>query len=219
MTKKNKMWDNSNLQEEIVWGNIQLPGLSDEELLNTNWNHKDAVNNYWNSPQGKKQKEINKKRSVLLNKERLNDPSYRKRLVETSTAVAKNPERNKKLSKSSQEFWNSEKGKETRSQQSKKNWKENYETMRKGLKDRYADGKLGAKISQALKSSDKIKQMGKQQSNEIHTPDGVFPSRKAAAEFYGIHPTSMNKRLSNDPENYYYTKIGNGSTGYKNKKK
>jgi len=37
MTKK-KFWDNSSLQEEIVWGNIQLPGLTDEELYSTNWN-------------------------------------------------------------------------------------------------------------------------------------------------------------------------------------
>jgi hypothetical protein len=218
MPKKNKMWDNSNLQEDIKWGNIELPGVSDETLLTTNWNHKDAVNNYWNSPQGKQQKEINKIRSELLNKERLNDPEYKKRIVKISTAIAKNPERNKKLSKSSQEFWNSEKGKQTRSQQQKKNWQENYETMSKGLKERFADGKLGKKISERLKSSVKVKELAQKQSNEIHTPDGIFPSRKAAAEFYGIHPTGINRRLSNDPKNYYYTKVGNGSTGYKTKK-
>lgn len=36
MTNK-KMWDNSNLQEDIEWGNVKLPGLTDEELYNKNW--------------------------------------------------------------------------------------------------------------------------------------------------------------------------------------
>lgn len=34
----NKMWDNSSMQTEIHWDNKSLPGLTDEELYNTNWN-------------------------------------------------------------------------------------------------------------------------------------------------------------------------------------
>ena len=33
------MWDNKNLQEDIEWGNVKLPGLSDEELFGKSWNH------------------------------------------------------------------------------------------------------------------------------------------------------------------------------------
>lgn len=36
------MWDNSNLQGDIQWGNIQLPGISDEELLTKNWAKADS---------------------------------------------------------------------------------------------------------------------------------------------------------------------------------
>ena len=37
-----KLFDNSNLQEDIEWGNVKLPGLSDEELYKKNWNMVDA---------------------------------------------------------------------------------------------------------------------------------------------------------------------------------
>ena len=50
MTKKSKMWDNSNLQQDIQWGNIELPGLSDEELYNKNWNHIDAAKSRMANP-------------------------------------------------------------------------------------------------------------------------------------------------------------------------
>jgi hypothetical protein len=50
MSKKNKMWDNSNLQEDIVWGNIELPGVSDETLLTTNWNYVDAAKSRMANP-------------------------------------------------------------------------------------------------------------------------------------------------------------------------
>jgi hypothetical protein len=35
-----KFWDNSSLQQDIEWGNQTLPGITDEELYNTNWNLK-----------------------------------------------------------------------------------------------------------------------------------------------------------------------------------
>jgi len=37
---KKNLFDNSNLQEEIVWGNIPVSGMTDEELHSTNWNLK-----------------------------------------------------------------------------------------------------------------------------------------------------------------------------------
>lgn len=38
MTKKFNIFDNTNLQNDESWGNIELPGLSDEELHSKNWN-------------------------------------------------------------------------------------------------------------------------------------------------------------------------------------
>jgi len=37
MTKKFNIFDNSNLQDNDTWGNVQLPGLSDSELHSKNW--------------------------------------------------------------------------------------------------------------------------------------------------------------------------------------
>lgn len=68
MTKK-KMWDNSNLvQEEIIWGNIQLPGISDEKLLNTNWNRVQASKELVNSSEWKNKI-----------KQRTADPDYKQK--------------------------------------------------------------------------------------------------------------------------------------------
>ena len=39
---KKKLFDNSNLQDEIVWGNIPVGELTDEELHGTNWNREDG---------------------------------------------------------------------------------------------------------------------------------------------------------------------------------
>ena len=38
MTKKFNIFDNTNLQDVESWGNVELPGLSDEELHSKNWN-------------------------------------------------------------------------------------------------------------------------------------------------------------------------------------
>lgn len=35
-----KFWDNSSLQGNVHWDNQTLPGLTDEELFNTNWNQR-----------------------------------------------------------------------------------------------------------------------------------------------------------------------------------
>lgn len=48
--------------------------------------------------------------------------------------------------------------------------------------------------------------------NTIMTPDGEFESRKAAAEFYNVHPPVMNYRMKKNPDQYYYTNVTNGST-------
>ena len=57
------------------WGNIELPGLSDEELLNKNWN------------------------VVAENKERLKDPEYKKRLSASMKKVKETEEYKKAFSK------------------------------------------------------------------------------------------------------------------------
>lgn len=85
MTKKNKMWDNSNMQEDLEWGNIELPGCPDEVLLTKNWTKSRTDNNGMLKPGSKEkhQKSISERDSVWLNnvskanKEKEKDPSFR----------------------------------------------------------------------------------------------------------------------------------------------
>ena len=58
-----KFWDNSNLQGNIQWDNQTLPGLTDEELYNTNWNLKKTS----------KQKEKAREKNLNL----INDPNWK----------------------------------------------------------------------------------------------------------------------------------------------
>lgn len=52
------MWDNSNIQEDIHWGNIELPGITDEELFTTSWNRRASHSEHsarvarWHSEEG-----------------------------------------------------------------------------------------------------------------------------------------------------------------------
>jgi len=156
--------------------------------------------------------------STKLNAERLSDPEYYDRIANISREIAKRPERNKKLSETQREYWNSESGKQQRSELQKKNWEMHRETMQQALADRYKDGTLSKKISNALKESDIVKEKAAKRVNKIQTPDGVFNSRKEAAEFYRVHPTTINTKLKNHPDKFYYIEIGNGATGYKDKK-
>jgi hypothetical protein len=133
--------------------------------------------------------------------------------------MAKDPKWKEAQQQGSKKFWNLNESKKQRSLQQKKNWKNNKESMTKGLQDRYKDGKLGKKISNALLTSKKMKEKGKKQRNKIMTPDGVFESRKAAAEFYGYKcPTGINTMMKNHPDKYYYIECNNPSTSYKHKK-
>lgn len=160
--------------------------------------------------------------SSKRSKEALSRPEVKKKLIESQKRNFSNPEFLKARDEGSAEYraWlKTDEGKKFRSDQQKKNWENNRETMALALKERYSDGKLAKKISEALKNSSKLKESAQKRTNKIQTPDGVFESRKAAADFYKIDPTAINRRMKKNPENYYYISVGNGSTGYKNKKK
>lgn len=218
MTSKKKLFDNSALQQDIAWGNIPVPGISDQDLHSKNWNHITAVQSFWDSARGQKQRKKYSQLSRRLNHERSLDPRWVKKRARISRNIAKDPERNRKLSQSAKKAWCSEEGRKKRGEISRANWKIHRETMSKALKDRYRDGKLSKKISQALRNSDRLKASARLRSNTIKTPAGVFESRKKAAEHYKIDPTRINSLMKKYPKDYYYIKIGNGATGYKNKK-
>lgn len=101
MTKK--MWDNSNMQEDIEWGNIELPGLPDEKLLNTNWNlveanrkvAKDRLKNGWlekNRKAAKNRKPGYGEKISKTSKELRADPDWKKEWMETIEKRNNDPE-------------------------------------------------------------------------------------------------------------------------------
>jgi len=105
-------------------------------------------------------------------------------------------------------------GKEWNGDKQKENWINHRDTMSKAMKDRFVnDPTLASRISERLKTSEVVKAKAKLRQNKIQTPDGIFESRKAAAEFYGMKcPTGMNTRMKNHPDKYYYVEVCNGST-------
>lgn len=131
----------------------------------------------------------------------------------------KDPIRRQNVSQGAKKYWNSDLGKQNRSNLQKQNWQQNRANMQQALKDRYADGVLQQKLSTAMKSSKSHKEKSRKQQNKLQTPDGIFNSRKEAAEYYGLKcPTGINTRMKNHPELYYYIEVNNGAT-LKGKKK
>ena len=84
MTKK--MWDNSNMQEDIEWGNIPVGNMTDEELYKKNYNLidankqvvKDRLDNGW----------LEKNRQAIKNRK----PGYGEKISKTSLELRSNPE-------------------------------------------------------------------------------------------------------------------------------
>ena len=64
--------------DDEEWGNIELPGLSDEELFNTNWNRVAAIQEMH---KGRARAEMDPKwRKQRSEKQRLNNPDMRERI-------------------------------------------------------------------------------------------------------------------------------------------
>ena len=133
-----------------------------------------------------------------------NDPAYQRKITKVNQDKAKDPNWIKAQKEGAKKYWNTEEGKKDRSVQQKLNWVKHRDKMCKALKDRYADGQLGKKVSQGLFNSDKVKENGKRNRVPLVTPDGIFDSRISASKYYNVHSTAMNTRLKNKPSQYFY---------------
>lgn len=81
------------MSKKEEWGNVELPGVSDDELLNTNWNHLGAVRERSSDPtwQASNQAAIDKKKQrpeyqvkrTQLNKELAKDKSVQDKKSQT----------------------------------------------------------------------------------------------------------------------------------------
>lgn len=161
-------------KDKDEWGNIELPGLSDEELFGKNWTRIAARQQLSNDPEFRKQhlagiaKRNNSKSFADSIKQRQFDPSYKQKLLE---GIA-----NRNIDYS---FRHTEEYKQKH---------------RKGMQNLKSDPSY----------MDVRKEVGKQNSKRIQTPDGIFDSRKLAAEHYKVDPAMISYRLKRYPDQYYY---------------
>lgn len=122
MTKK-KMWDNSNMQEEIHWGNIELPGVPDEVLLTKNWEKSEVM------------------------KQLRSTESWKNKIKESYS----NLERNKKISEKQKEIFSDPKYLENHKKRQKELWKS--DSFRSKMEEVYKERSLGDWKEKTIKSN------------------------------------------------------------------
>ena len=167
---------NTNTEE---WGNIELPGLSDDELFKKNWNRVAA---------GSENK--NNEKLLKLAERKKQDPNFSLTMQQVSAKRDENY------------YLKLKQGIESRDNtyQSRSNQRP----------------EVRKKISESLKARtktqehlDKVAEKNRARSKPIHTPYGLFPSRKLAAEYMtnlGIINAGkkLDRFLRTDKENYFY---------------
>lgn len=205
------MWDNSNMQEDIEWGNIPVGNMTDEELYKKHWNKVEGRRNALANPVNREKYYDNKewlencakKRSQSLktpevsaklsasHKKRYENIEERKKTSEASKRSHKDPIRKEKQKNASKITWSKTEVKKKASESHKKQW---------------ADPKKRKQLSSSMKEIRKY---------PIMTPDGEFESTQAAAEHYGISRDMIGYFRRKYPDQYYYS----GRLPHSNKKK
>ena len=172
-----------------VWGNIELPGLSDEELFTKDWNKIAAQQETFKDP---KRQETHKE----MLKQRSNDPKwnknvkqgYKKRLTDPK-AVA-----------------NHQKAIDQRA--TKTNWYEN--TVKKNqamAKDpeylrKHQEGM--DKVKQTDEWKESVKQRGLKRRKTIQTPYGIFHGLTECAKQLGIHTCTVRYKMTHNPTEWHF---------------
>lgn len=176
------------------WGNIELPGLSDEELFSKNWNR---VAGFKERSKNKKWLESMKK----LAENRKNDPQWREKMKQLNANRALDPAWIESLHE----------GINSRGEE----W---LEKLRIGVEnrkdydintDRWNDEKFRQRHLDSIKQRDpnwssKNKKAIENKNKPIQTPDGRFDNRKKAAEFYKVKPAAISYRIKTRPKEYFY---------------
>jgi len=214
------------LFDDIEWGNKTLPGLSDEELMTTNWNikktqaEKDLVSKRFNDKQWKQQ-------WLKKNTERLKDPVYHKKLSEGAKLFYKNnpdiakqrantPEAKANKKKAMKELMASGKWKmpsfEGHNHTAKARKKISEANagieMPKHARKKVAEYQKGRKKAKSTIEKIKKRAIGREtdRSRSVMTPLGEFAKLKLAAEAFGVHETTIRARCKNkNMPDYYYT--------------
>lgn len=168
---------------EEGWGNIELPGLSDDELYAKDWNR------------------------TAANQEKARDPVWRKKrydalLKKTSTETWKQNHRlgvDKRTAENND--WKANVGTANREKAKSDNWIAKCQlAMEKN--------KANAKWIEMKKQSGKT--LGLNNSRKVKTPDGVFDSVRQAREFYKIPDQGIQFLMKTFPKKFYYLDQGPG---------
>lgn len=82
-------------------------------------------------------------------------------------------------------------------------------SMAEKVRGKNADYWYEGENANVAHKSERTREKGLAQQNKIHTPAGVFDSRRSAAEYYGVHPSVINYRLKTKPKEYWYIETRN----------
>lgn len=185
----------------VEWGNIELPGLSDEELFRKNWNQVAAARERSKDPKW-----------IEANTKRLKDPEYLKKLSNSLRNSEKikiankkkgnDPEFRKAVSLGAKKHTSNPNYVNPRGMLGKTHTEEWCINQSKKLKGQIKPLEGNKKISEWRKgrspSQESIEKMrktntGKEtgRSRKVKTPAGVFDKLKDAAEYYGVATGSI----------------------------
>lgn len=176
------------------WGNIELPGLSDEKLYSTNWNHvaagkERAANPNWQKKNSAKYSDVNWiTANANKNKQLAKDPKW----------LAKNSEKNKRITNTSKWIEANKQG------QAKKKLKSEFlkatdpEAYRKfcGVKDKHDSDTI-----EKMKAKAKARWANKK---KVSCQGVIYDSIYAAGEALGIHKDTVSYRIKHKPKEYFY---------------
>jgi hypothetical protein len=197
-------------KDKEQWGNIELPGLSDEKLLNTNWNYVEGIRQRGQSADYRKKMSENslkgwndplvKQEASIERRERWQDADYRQRVLKTREEIIKTDEYKNKLKEGHKRSLQDPSLREKFSKASKSAWQRPgaKEKVRTTLKEKWQDPDFKEKMSKRQPRS----------GIHIHTPWGEFTSRQAALEKMkelGIknRGNTLDLGLKNDPKNFW----------------
>jgi len=208
------------------WGNIELPGLSDEELLETNWNrartneekeHRRKISKAnMSDPEYRKiwnvvQKEGIKKRDA-------NNKKWRQNVKTANAKRMSDPNEKEKISNGVKKFYASEEGKKDARRRGnlRKNdleWQKRHRAM---MKEQHKDPKFKAAIAKGLANrSEEWRQnviaVQKAKQMPVITPYGEFEGINDAKRKGLVTIEGCMKRM---PHLFYYKEKGPGDPTY-----
>ena len=191
---KKNLFDNSNLQEPIEWGNIPVGGMTDEELHSTNWNYIDAARERNNCPSTQEKYRAEGKRKSQSEEHKALMREVNKKTAQTKEwQQAHNQENSKRFNDPTWKEWKAE---DNRKKMSNPNW---HPELMKGIEQR----------DKTPKFQEHLKKLKQNKYKPIHTPYGDFPSKKDAVESMGKAGIvnaigKLREWLKTKPTEYYY---------------